>query len=76
MSVLTGSLTMAVMTLLAWRGGEAALRALRKGVAQVQGDIEIAVWPAYFAIPVGAGLMALVLFWQVFRTLARGEPRP
>lgn len=34
---------------------------MRKGMAQVQGDIEIAVWPAYFAIPVGAGLMALVL---------------
>jgi TRAP-type C4-dicarboxylate transport system permease small subunit len=76
LSVLTGLLTMAVMGLLAWRGGDAAVQAMRKGAAQVQGDTEILVWPAYFAIPLGAGLMTLVLFWQMIRALAgRGEAR-
>lgn len=76
LSVLTGVLTMMVMGLLAWRGGDAALRAMGKGLAQVQGDTEILVWPAYFAIPLGAGLMTFVLFWQTVRALAHREVRP
>ena len=76
LSVVTGLLTMAVMALLAWRGGDAALQAMRKGLAQVQGDTEILVWPAYFAIPLGAGLMTLVLFWQIVTALSGREARP
>lgn len=76
LSVFTGLLTMAVMGLLAWRGAEAALRAMQKGAAQVQGSTEIMVWPAYFAIPVGAGLMTLVLFWQLIRIVAGQETQP
>jgi TRAP-type C4-dicarboxylate transport system permease small subunit len=75
LSVVTGLLTMAVMALLAWRGGDAALQAMRKGLAQVQGDTEILVWPAYFAIPLGAGLMTLVLFWQIVTALSGREAR-
>ena len=66
----------AVMARLAWRGGDAALQAMRKGLAQVQGDTEILVWPAYFAIPLGAGLMTLVLFWQIVTALSGREARP
>ena len=73
LSILTNTLTMVVMALLAWRGGDAALQAMRKGLAQVQGDTEIIVWPAYFAIPLGAGLMTLVLFWQAIRAFSGGE---
>tara|TARA_R110002049_G_scaffold70251_1_gene181544 strand:- start:32947 stop:33447 length:501 start_codon:yes stop_codon:yes gene_type:complete len=75
LGLLTDLLTMAVMALLAWRGGDAALQAMRKGLAQVQGTTEILVWPAYFAIPLGAGLMTLVLFWQAFRTFSGSEAR-
>jgi TRAP-type C4-dicarboxylate transport system permease small subunit len=75
-SVVTALLTMAVMGLLAWRGAEAALRAMSKGLAQVQGDTEILVWPAYFAVPLGAGLMTFVIFWQFVRTLTGHEARP
>lgn len=73
LSTLTSMLTMAVMGLLAWRGAEASWRAMQKNVAQVQGDTEISVWPAYFAIPIGAGLMTLVVFWHIVRVLSGRE---
>ncbi|WP_342706692.1 TRAP transporter small permease [Lutimaribacter saemankumensis] len=73
LGVITSILTMAVMILLAWRGADAALKAMRLGAAQVQGDSEILVWPAYFAIPLGAGLMTFVLFWRLLRWVAGQE---
>lgn len=75
-SLLTGLLTMAVMGLLAWRGGDAAMQAMRKGLAQVQGSTEIIVWPAYFAIPLGAGLMTFVIFWHLLRSLGGQDGQP
>ncbi|MDX5358315.1 MAG: TRAP transporter small permease [Rhodobacterales bacterium] len=53
--------TGAVLALLAWRSWVEALKAMKLGASQVQGAETIAVWPAYFALPVGAGLMALLL---------------
>ena len=32
-----------------------------KGTAEISGATKIAVWPAYFALPLGAGLMTLIL---------------
>lgn len=75
LALVTDLLTMAVMALLAWRGGDAAVQAMRKGLAQVQGNTEILVWPAYFAIPLGAGLMTLVLFWQAVSAFSGSETR-
>lgn len=53
--------TGAVLALLAWRSWLEALKSMRLGAAQVQGAETIPVWPAYFALPVGAGLMTLLL---------------
>lgn len=53
--------TGAVLALLAWRTWIEAVKAMTLGASQVQGSQTIAVWPAYFALPFGAGLMALLL---------------
>ncbi|MGN0931667.1 TRAP transporter small permease [Falsigemmobacter intermedius] len=50
-----------VTALLAWRSATDAMKAMRLGASQVQGSETIAVWPAYFALPFGAGLMTLLL---------------
>lgn len=66
-------LTATVMGLLAWRTLDAALKAHRLGASQLQGDTAIPVWPAYFALPVGAGLMAAVLLLR-FLSYLTGRP--
>lgn len=53
--------TALIMGLFAWRSLDAGLSAYDLGATQVQGATRIAVWPAYFALPVGAGLMAAML---------------
>lgn len=56
---LQGWMYLATGALLAWRFWVEALKAMKLGASQVQGSETIAVWPACFALPVGAGLMAL-----------------
>ncbi|MBL3701236.1 TRAP transporter small permease subunit [Sulfitobacter sp. BDSS02] len=53
--------TALVTAMLTWRTWEAALSAMAKGTAEISGATKIAVWPAYFALPLGAGLMTLIL---------------
>lgn len=53
--------TSVVMGLVAWRTFDAAVSAWDLGAAQVQGTTRLPVWPAYFALPIGAGLMTLIL---------------
>lgn len=65
--------TAAVAGLLAWRTFEAALRAYRTGEAQVAGFAQIPVWPAYFALPLGAGIMTAILLLR-FAAYATGTP--
>ena len=47
--------------ILTWRTFEAAMRAFRMGAAETSGFSRIPVWPAYFALPLGAGLMTLII---------------
>lgn len=53
--------TAAITGLLTWRTFEAAIDAFQGGTAQVSGSSPIPVWPAYFALPLGAGLMTAIL---------------
>lgn len=48
--------------ILTWRTFEAAIRAFNMGTSETNGSSSIPVWPAYFALPLGAGLMTLILF--------------
>ncbi|MEY8828899.1 TRAP transporter small permease [Sedimentitalea sp. XS_ASV28] len=51
----------AVAALLTWRTWEAAWRAVSIGASQTNGSSKIIVWPATFALPLGAGLMTLII---------------
>lgn len=53
--------TATIVGLLAWRTWLEALKSMQLGASQVQGAETIAVWPAYFALPIGAGLMTALL---------------
>ncbi|MFH1558235.1 MAG: TRAP transporter small permease [Pseudomonadota bacterium] len=47
-----------IMALVAWRGWMDAVRDWEVSAAQVQGSAIMPVWPAHFAVPIGAGLLA------------------
>lgn len=51
--LITGALT--------WRGFDEALKQMERGASQVQGLTTIATWPAIFALPLGVGLMTLLV---------------
>lgn len=53
--------TALVTGVLTWRGFEIALSQTRIGAAQIQGSSSIPVWPAYYALPLGAGLMTILV---------------
>lgn len=53
--------TTLIGAVLTWRTFEAAMRAFHMGASQTNGSSSIPVWPAYFALPLGAGLMTLIL---------------
>src|SRR5699024_2798611 len=51
----------ALLTVRTW--GEAASKH-RIGASIVQGDTSIMVWPAYYMLPIGCGLMVLILLYK------------
>ncbi len=65
--------TALVMGIFAWRSFDAAVAAWDLGASQVQGANRIPVWPAYFALPLGIGLMAVVLLLR-FGSYLSGRP--
>ncbi|MDE4276787.1 TRAP transporter small permease [Phaeobacter gallaeciensis] len=65
--------TAVVMGLVSWRTFDAAIKAWDLGATQVQGATRILVWPAYFALPLGTGLMALILLIR-FASYLTGRP--
>ena len=60
-----------VTGLLTWRGFEEALKQQAIGAAQIQGSSSIPIWPAYYALPLGAGLMTLLVIYRFVNFLRR-----
>lgn len=58
---------------LAWRGFDEALKQMARGVSQVQGVTSIPTWPATFALPLGAGLMTLLVALRFVEFLLNAE---
>ena len=42
-------------------------------VLAIKGMVTIPIWPTYYALPIGCGLMAVVSLWKLF-TLIAGKP--
>lgn len=57
-------LSAAAFTVLTWRTWLEAVGKYADGASVVQGNTSIIVWPTYFVLPVGFGLMALVAVYK------------
>lgn len=70
------ALSGAVFFLLAWRGYEEAER--KRGIAAfiIEQDVRIDTWPAFFLMPIGAGLMTLVVAARLVSALAGRDGPP
>lgn len=60
-------------SLLTVRGWIEADAKMRSGAALQQGIVTIPIWPSYYAVPLGCGLMVLVSFWKLICTVT-GRP--
>lgn len=56
--------SMTVFGMLAWRTFEEAGRKFAMGASVVQGNSDITIWATYYVLPIGCGLMVLVLLYK------------
>lgn len=68
-SVFSGILTVIVITILMIAGYGEAVKKTNIGASMEQGSQLIQIWQSYWAIPVGAGLMALIAAYRVITTV-------
>lgn len=66
-------LTIPVMGVVMIGGFNEAMKKTNTGATMEQGSSMIEVWQSYWAIPIGAGLMALVALYRVLTTIFRTE---
>jgi len=59
----------AALAIFAWRTWDIAGDKLESGASLVQGTASIVVWPSYYALPLGAGLMLLIVVYRLTVTL-------
>lgn len=73
LSALTCMISVGAFSLLAVRTWIEAGTKFSTGAALQQGMITIPIWPTYYALPIGCGLMAIVALWKLI-TLVAGQP--
>ena len=61
--------TIPVIAVLMIGGYDEAMKKTRTGTTMEQGSAMIEIWQSYWAIPVGAGLMAIVAIYRLLTTL-------
>ncbi|MFG1463376.1 TRAP transporter small permease [Xanthobacter sp. DSM 24535] len=59
MQAINGVVAALIMALVAWSGWTDAVHDWQVSASQVQGSAVMPVWPAHFAVPFGAGLLAI-----------------
>lgn len=65
-------LSAGIFGMLAWRGMGEAGKKYDIGAFVLEHDIAILVWPTYYLLTFGAGLMCLTLIFKIVRHLTRG----
>lgn len=70
---LASLIAVGAFSLLAVRGWIEASDKFSSGAALQQGIVTIPIWPSYFAVPLGCGLMALASAWKLV-CLITGRP--
>jgi TRAP-type C4-dicarboxylate transport system permease small subunit len=68
-SIFSGILTVAVITVLMIAGYGEAVKKTNIGASMEQGSSLIQIWQSYWAIPVGAALMALIAAYRVITSV-------
>lgn len=65
----------AVFGILAWGTWDSAMLAYKTGSFIIERGTKLPVWPTYFALPLGCGLMTLTLLHRFFAYLTRQHSR-
>lgn len=75
-SCLGAALSALIFGMLAWRGLDEALRKQAIDAFMFEQGLRIPIWPSYYLLPIGAGLMSLVLVFKIIRYLVGGSEKP
>lgn len=73
LAALASGVALFVFTMMTQRTWEEALRKMASGSTIEQGTMSIPLWPSYFALPIGCGLMVLVAGYKLV-IAATGAP--
>ena len=60
------------LAMLSWRGFGEAMNKTAIGTFIIEQDTRIDTWPAFWLLPLGAGLMVAALVFKLLRYLAQG----
>ncbi len=63
-ALLVSTVVIAAMTIRTW---QVAMQKYQVGSFEMDGAVRFTTWPSYFALPIGFGLMVLVLLYKIFR---------
>jgi TRAP-type C4-dicarboxylate transport system permease small subunit len=74
-NVLGAMLSCTIFAMLAWRGFEEGMKKQHIGAFALEQDISIPIWPSYYLLPIGAGLMCLTLIFKIVRHLFGGPEK-
>lgn len=66
-------LSAAVFAILTWRAFQEAITKYNIGTFIYEQGVKITTWPSYFLLPLGTGLMTLVLIYKAVRFIRKGE---
>lgn len=66
-------LTVGVFSAMGWRGLESAISKTRAGSYDLEYGIKFLTWPSYYLVPVGCGLVVLVVLMKAFNRRGRTE---
>ena len=70
------ALSALIFAMLAWRGFDEAFSKQAIDAFMLEQGVRIPIWPSYYLLPVGAGLMSLTLLFKIIRYLVVGSEKP
>ena len=73
LTVFSTALGVVVFAALTWATWGEAVKKYQIGAFSYEQGIKVPIWPSYFILPAGAGLLALVLLWRLVAQLTRVE---
>ncbi|MFD2858286.1 TRAP transporter small permease [Seohaeicola zhoushanensis] len=75
-AIITLFVSLAVCMLFTGKTWEEAIRQMESGAAVLQGNSTVTIWPSNFLLPIGFGLMVIVLIIKLIGYLSRSARSP